>query len=45
MAEMEREAAKIALKRQKYAAGHTLCCCTLVFHSFVIPPYVRDWDL
>lgn len=43
--ELEREAAKVALERQKLAAGRECCCCTFVFHSYVIPSYIRVWDL
>jgi len=43
--ELEREAAKVALERQKLAAGREFLCCTFVFHSYVIPSYVRVWDL
>ncbi|BDA41262.1 hypothetical protein COCOBI_02-0420 [Coccomyxa sp. Obi] len=43
--ELERELRAAAQKRHEYAEGRECFCCTCVFHSFVIPAYVRTWDL
>ena len=43
--ELERELRVASQKRQAYAEGHDCCCCTCVFKRYVIPSYVRTWDL
>lgn len=45
LVELERELRAASAKRHAYAEGHECCCCTCVFHSYVIPAYVRTWDL
>ncbi|EIE25023.1 hypothetical protein COCSUDRAFT_61272 [Coccomyxa subellipsoidea C-169] len=45
LVELERELRAAARKRHEYAEGRECFCCTCVFHSFVIPAYVRTWDL
>jgi hypothetical protein len=45
LVELERELRAASSRRHAYAEGRECCCCTCVFHSYVIPAYVRTWDL
>ena len=45
LVELERELRAASAKRHAYAEGRECCCCTCVFHSYVIPAYVLTWDL
>jgi hypothetical protein len=42
---MEREVRLATQTRLKFAEGYSYCCCTVVLHNYVIPSYVRTWDL
>ncbi|KAK9819583.1 hypothetical protein WJX72_000010 [[Myrmecia] bisecta] len=43
--ELEREIGRVTLGRQRYTAGWECLFCTCVCHRWVIPPYLRTWDL
>lgn len=45
MAALNQELEKVSLERQRYTAGTLCCCCTVVFHSYVIPQYIKVWEL
>lgn len=45
LVELERELRQASQKRHAYAEGRECCCCTCVFNRYVIPAYIRTWDL
>lgn len=45
LAELEEQVARASAGRAAHAAGTQCCCCTVLLHRFVLPDYLRAWDL